>query len=91
MRDDGASERTETEERIAENQDPAPIATWDAENADPATGLPRGMHDDDASPVDRGKQLDPFLGKAPSERIDQLKPGKAQDEAFGSINEPPGE
>jgi hypothetical protein len=85
---DRSDEPTETDERVAENQDPSPISTWDAENADPATGLPQGMHDDDASPVDRGKHLDPFGGKAPSERIDQLKPDKAQDEAFGSINEP---
>jgi hypothetical protein len=88
MDNDRSSERSETEERVAENREASPISTWDAENADPATGLPRGMHDDDASPVDRGKQLDPFGGKAPSERIPELKPGKAQDQAFGSINEP---
>ncbi|HEY0615545.1 MAG TPA: hypothetical protein VGC96_12920 [Candidatus Elarobacter sp.] len=61
--DDRSSERTETDERVAENQTPAPIASWDAGEADPATGLPRGMHDDDASPVDPGKPLDPFRGK----------------------------
>ena len=42
------------------------------------------MHDDDASPLDRGKPLDPFGGKAPSERIPAMKPGLAQDQAFGS-------
>jgi hypothetical protein len=68
MDNDRSSEPTETDERVAENQGGAPIATWDAEHADPATGLPRGMHDDDASPVDRGEPLDPFRGKAPSER-----------------------
>ena len=88
MQDDRSSERTETDERVAENQTPAPIATWDEPHADPATGLPRGMHDDDASPVDRGEALDPFRGKAPSERIDALKPGEAQDQAFGSVNDP---
>ncbi|HEY0393530.1 MAG TPA: RidA family protein [Candidatus Elarobacter sp.] len=89
MDDDRSSERTETDERVAENQSPAPIATWDDQNPDPATGLPRGMHDDDASPVDRGEPLDPFGGKAPSERVDALKPGPAQDQAFGSVNETP--
>jgi hypothetical protein len=87
MQDDRPSERTETDERVAENQAAAPIATWDEDSADPATGLPRGMHDDDASPVDRGKQLDPFGGKAPSERIDAFKLGEAQDQAFGSIHD----
>ena len=29
---------------------------------DPATGMPRGMHDDDASPLDRGEPFDPFRG-----------------------------
>jgi hypothetical protein len=86
-----SSERTETDERVAENRTPAPIASVtrnDDTELDPATGLPRGMHDDDASPLDRGKPLDPFGGKAPSERIPEMKPGRAQDQAFGSINEP---
>jgi hypothetical protein len=50
-----ASERTETDERVAENQAAAPIAsvTRDPDSdVDPATGLPRGMHDDDSSPLD---------------------------------------
>ena len=88
MENERSSERTETDERVAENQTAAPIGTWDAEHADPATGLPRGMHDDDSSPLDRGEPLDHFGGKAPSERIPELKPGKAQDQAFGSVNEP---
>lgn len=49
------SERTETDERVAENRTAAPIApvTRDADaDVDPATGLPRGMHDDDSSPLD---------------------------------------
>lgn len=64
-------ERTETDERVAENQSPAPIAplTRDAKtDIDPATGLPRGQHDDDASPLDPGEPLDPFGGKPPGGR-----------------------
>ncbi|GAC1659900.1 MAG: hypothetical protein NVS4B13_06260 [Candidatus Elarobacter sp.] len=70
MDEDRSNERTETEERVAENQAPAPIAsvTRDPKSeVERGTGLPRGMHDDDASPLDRGKALDPFRGKAPSE------------------------
>jgi hypothetical protein len=66
--DDRAHERTETDERVAENQSPAPIAplTRDAKtDTDPATGLPRGQHDDDASPLDPGE---PLGGKPTSER-----------------------
>jgi hypothetical protein len=90
MDQDRSNERTETDERVAENQTPAPIAsvTRDHGEVDPSTGLPGGMHDDDSSPLDRGKSLDPFGGKAPSERITELAPGKAQQQAFGSINEP---
>ena len=65
MNDEGSSERTETDERVAENQTPAPIAslTRDAGDVEPATGLPRGQHDDDSSPLDPGGPLDPFGGK----------------------------
>jgi hypothetical protein len=80
------SERTETDERVAENRTPAPIAsvTRDDAGVDPSTGLPPGMHDDDASPLDRGKPLDPFGGKSPAERLGKT-PGEAQEQAFGSI------
>jgi len=60
---DDPAQRTETDERIAENRQGTPVApvTRDANSdVDPATGLPRGMHDDDASPLDPGKPLDPF-------------------------------
>ncbi len=79
MEDDRSTERTETDERVAENREPAPRApvTRDDDTAvDPSTGLPPGMHDDDASPLDRGKPLDPFGGKSPSERIPATKPGE---------------
>ena len=71
MTDDRSDERTETDERVAENQAPAPVApvTRDDSEVEPGTGLPPGQHDDDASPLDRGKPLDPFGGKSPSERI----------------------
>jgi hypothetical protein len=68
MEDDRSNERTETDERVAENQTPsprAPLTRDDAVDVDPGTGLPRGMHDDDASPLDPGEPLDPFGGKAP--------------------------
>jgi hypothetical protein len=84
MDNDRSLERTETDERVAENREASPISTWDAQHADPSTGLPRGMHDDDASPVDRGKPLDPFAGKAPSERVPELKDGTAHEQAFGA-------
>jgi hypothetical protein len=90
MNDDRSDEPTETDERVAENRTPAPIApvTRDAGAAvDPSTGMPPGMHEDDASPLDRGNALDPFGGKSPSERIPELRPGKAQDQAFGSVND----
>jgi hypothetical protein len=68
---DGSEERTETDERVEENRTPAPVAPVSRDDADvePGTGLTRGQHADDASPLDRGKPLDPFGGKAPSERI----------------------
>ena len=87
MEDDRSNERTETDERVDENRTPsprAPVTRDDDAPVDPGTGLPPGMHDDDASPLDRGKPLDPFGGKAPSERIPAMKPGLAQDQAFGS-------
>jgi hypothetical protein len=90
MEDDRSHERTETDDRVAENQTPAPIASVsrdDGADTDPGTGLSRGIRDD-ASPLDRGEALDPFRGKAPSERIPAMKPGEAQDQAFGSVNEP---
>ncbi|HEV2644014.1 MAG TPA: hypothetical protein VGT98_14985 [Candidatus Elarobacter sp.] len=72
MEDDRSNERTETDERVAENRTPAqraPVSRDDDAAVDPSTGLPPGTHDDDRSPLDRGKPLDPFGGKAPSERI----------------------
>lgn len=62
---DRSNERTETEERVAENQTPAPRVsiTKNVSDADPVTGLPRGMHDDDRSPLDRGSVLDPARGR----------------------------
>jgi hypothetical protein len=63
MKDDHSTERTETDERAAENRTPSPRrAVGDAAEADPATGLPKGMHDDDRSPLDPGGPLDPFGG-----------------------------
>jgi len=65
MEDDRSNERTETEDRVAENQLPserAPVTRDDRADIDPATGMPRGTHEDDASPLDRGKPLDPFRG-----------------------------
>ena len=73
MEDDRSNERTETDERVAENRAPAeraPVTRDDSTDTDPATGLPRGMHDNDASPLDRGELLDPFGRKSPSERLD---------------------
>ena len=83
---DRSNERTETDERVAENRQGAPIApaTRD-DSADPNTGLPQGVHDD-ASPLDRGQNLDPFRGKSPAERMGK-EPGKAQEQAFGSAAE----
>jgi hypothetical protein len=68
MEKDRSNQRTETDERVAENRTPAeraPLTRDGGSDIDPATGLPRGMHDDDASPLDPGKPLDPFGGKAP--------------------------
>ena len=65
MQDDRSSERTETDDRVAENQSPskrASVTRDDRADIDPATGMPRGMHDDDASPLDRGEPFDPFRG-----------------------------
>ncbi len=70
MEDDRSNERTETDERVAENLMPAervPVTRDDTGATDPSTGLPRGTHDDDGSPLDRGKQLDPFGGNAPGD------------------------
>jgi hypothetical protein len=65
MNDDRSTERTETDERVAENRTPSPRrAVGDAADADPATGLPKGTHDDDRSPLDPGGPLDPFGGPA---------------------------
>jgi len=71
MDQDHSNEPTETDERVAENQTPAPIAslTRDADtDVEPGTGLPRGQHDDDSSPLDPGEPLDPFGVKAPDAR-----------------------
>ena len=57
--DDRSNEPTETDERVAENQSPAPIASWTHDEVDPSTGLPRGQHDDDSSPLDPGEPLNP--------------------------------
>ncbi|MDB5028657.1 MAG: hypothetical protein JWO66_2346, partial [Candidatus Eremiobacteraeota bacterium] len=40
-----------------------PLTRDAGDDIDPATGLPRGQHDDDSSPLDPGKPLDPFRGK----------------------------
>jgi len=58
MENDGSQEPTETDERVAENQTPAPVA-------------PKAHGEDGASPLDRGEQLDPFGGKSPRERIEE--------------------
>ena len=61
MNEDRSSERTETEERVAENRTPServPV-TRKSGDTDPATGLPPGMHDDDRSPLDPGGPLNP--------------------------------
>lgn len=74
---DRSNEPTATEELAAQNATPAPVAPVirDADaDIDPATGLPRGMHDDDASPLDRGKPLDPFGGASPAERAKGVQP-----------------
>ena len=62
MNEDRSDERTETDERVAENRTPAPITNVldDGSDVDPGTGLPRGMHTDDDSPLDPGEPLDPF-------------------------------
>ena len=68
MENDRSNEPTETDERVAENRTPAqraPLTRDDSTDTDPASGLPRGMHDNDASPLDPGEPLDPFGGKAP--------------------------
>ncbi len=59
MDQDRSEGRTETDERVAENQTAAPVEPVTRKDqdpdVDPTTGLPRGMHDDDTSPLDRGK------------------------------------
>ncbi len=60
--DDRSNEPTATDERVAENAAPAPVAPVTRKpdaDVDPATGLPRGMHDDDASPLDRAMSVGP--------------------------------
>ena len=58
MENDRSSERTETDDRVAENRAPAPVA-------------PKAHGEDGASPLDRGEQLDPFGGKSPRERLEE--------------------
>ena len=66
MGNDSSNQHTETDERVAENRTPSPRrAVGEAAEADPATGLPKGMHDDDRSPLDPGGPLDPFGVKKP--------------------------
>jgi len=68
---DRSNQRTETDERVAENQagvSIAPVTRDDDPTVDPQTGMPRGMHDNDQSPLDRG-------------------PGEAQQQAFGNSQE----
>jgi hypothetical protein len=57
MENDRSNERTETDERVAENRAPAPVD-------------PKAYSEDGASPLDRGEPLDPFRGKSPSERLE---------------------
>lgn len=75
--DDRSNEPTATEELVAENAGPAPVTPLTRkpdDEVDPATGLPPGMHDDDSSPLDRGKSLDPFGGASPAERLRGVNP-----------------
>ena len=58
MKDDRPQERTETDERVAENRTPAPVG-------------PKAHSEDGASPLDRGEPLDPFGGKSPRERVEE--------------------
>ena len=86
---DRSKQRTETDERVAENQagvSIAPLTRDDNADIDPQTGLPRGMHDNDQSPLDRGQNQDPFRGKSPAERAGK-EPSKAQEQMFGSSQE----
>lgn len=65
MNDRSNGDRTETEERVAENSTPAPrvAPAHDPDTpVDPATGLRVGMHDDDRSPLDPGMPRDPTGG-----------------------------
>jgi|GEM_PF-2452466 len=86
---DRSDERTETDERVAENAAPAPrtsvVGAGSDAPLDPATGLPLGQHDDDRSPLDRNGPLDPFRGKTPAERAGH-EPSRAERQAF--MNEP---
>lgn len=76
--DDRSKEPTATDELAAQNAGPAPVIPVTRkpgdDEVDPATGLPRGMHDDDSSPLDRGKPLDPFGGASPAERLRGVNP-----------------
>jgi hypothetical protein len=67
MNDEGSSERTQTDERVAENQTPAPIAslTRDAGDVEPATGLPRGQHDRRCQPARSGRPARPVRRQTP--------------------------
>jgi hypothetical protein len=61
---DRTDQRTETDERVAENATAAPRTTAVGKGSnvplDPATGLPEGLHDDDRSPLDPGAPLNPM-------------------------------
>lgn len=51
--EDRSNERTETDERVAENAAPSPRTTITGrlEDTDLDTGLPAGMHDTRKSPI----------------------------------------
>ena len=55
-----ADEPTATDERAAQNRDGAPIVPLsrhdDDPSIDPKTGVPAGMHDTDANPLDNPDQ-----------------------------------
>lgn len=86
------TQRTETDERVAENQTDAYVAPVSRDpnddTIDPSTGLPRGAHDDDASPLDRGKIMDPTFGATVGERTGNTEPSRAQSQAFASEGDP---
>ena len=58
----GGNERTETEERVAENATPSPVV---AVTDDPAAADPASGDHDDRSPLDAGMHFDPT--RAPQE------------------------